>query len=293
MSVAIDGKVIGSKDVSKKVVFNLPAVEIPEVLYTYSSSIVEVRIEDENPYPITWSLNGETPPATFEIPNPIELVGFLSGKKVFQKKLKFSRISRVSVTYDGSTLSIDPVLDGFFKPDGYEVNEIVSTNLNFSASSLPKKLKIKPLYGDIAYDGIEVEIPEVPEFELDKDRVELPGTFLLNGKEESGEATLPDGTSILEWVFEDENLRFTRIWKVYVDKKPPKMEVGFEKLDDSVVINVKLDEPAEVILRSGNVVLKGDGSEVYFRLRFVPKEVEVIAKDLSGNVASETLEVGM
>ena len=293
VSVAVDGKVIESKGVSKEIVFDLPDVEMPKVLYTYSSSVVEVSVKDENLYPIRWSLNGETPPATFEIPSSIELMGFLSGKKVFQRNLDFSKISKVSVTYDGSVLSIKPELKGFFKPSEYEVNGILSTDLRFSASSLPKKLEIKPLYGDVAFDGIEVEIPEVPEIEVDKDRVELPGSFLLNGRRVSGEVTLSDGTNVVEWVFEEGKMKFVRIWRIYVDKKPPKIEASFEKLDDSVVVNVKLDEPAEVILKSGNIVLKSEGSEVYFRLRFVPKEVEVIAKDLAGNVASETLEVGM
>ena len=182
VSVAIDGKIIASKEVSKKVTFELPEVQMPVVSYTYSSSMVWINVEDENPYPISWNLSGETPPATFEIPSPVVLMGFLKSKEVFEKKLKFSRISKLKITYDGSTLSIDPKLDGFFKPELYEVNGIESTTLEFRTSSIPKKLEINPIYGKVMFGGTNLEIPRVPKAVIGKDEVKLPGTFLLNGE---------------------------------------------------------------------------------------------------------------
>jgi len=296
VEVAVEGVVIDSTDVSRsaEIVFDLPPVQEPEVLYSYEGSYLTIDVRDSGPYPVIWKANGKSPPIRVPIGSEVAVEGKIQGVEVSKEDLSLAVLEGASMTYDGNVLRLDPILKGFFKPSSYEINGVRSRSLVLQAESLPKAIEIIPLYGSVPGSPLTVKLPEIPDVRVENGMLVLPeGSFTLNGREITGSVELPDGTSTLVWEYREGKLVFRRVWKLFVDRKPPSIDVKVERKDGGVVIEIRSDEWARITVENGPVVLRDEGTEVYFRIRKLVNDVITVrAVDKSGNKTFKKLRVG-
>lgn len=296
VEIAVDDIAIESMSAKPLMIFKLPPLQNPEIHYTFEgSSLVVSGITDSGPYPVNWKLNGSSDfPMKISIPSTPVLEGYIDGKKVFSKSLGLSKISSATVLYDGSRLEIHPALSGFFKTDRFSVNDLlVSSPISIEAQSLPKLISVEPVYGDLKWDGLTLKVPSVPNFESSKDEITiLKNGFYLNGSPASGTLELPNGTSVLEWVYNNGSVRFERIWRFYIDKSPPVIKTSFEKIDGTLVLDVSSNEWSTFKVEFGPILMSGEGTEVSFRIRrILGKKIKITATDRSGNTTRKEIDI--
>jgi hypothetical protein len=294
LEIAAGNIVIDSAKSSRKVVFYLPPVQDPILDYKYEGDELKVWISDQGPYPVVWYANGlDHFPVKTNIPSSVIVEGFIEGKKVFEKEYPFSKIIGVKAVYDGNTLVFQPKLSGFFKPSHYEVSGIPSTDLLFKASSLPSEIDLHPVFGDVVYDGTVVHIPKIPDVSFKNDILTVKGFgFTLNGSPVEGNVELSEGTNVLEWKYENDFFKFTRVWKIFIDKTPPLIDVKWDRSGSSLTVEVKLNEWGKVTLKNGPVVLRDEGKRMYFKLRrLIGDTIEITAEDKFGNTAVKVIDL--
>ncbi len=296
VEIAVDDITIESESAKPLMVFKLPSLQSPEVHYNFNgTSLVINGITDPGPYPVNWKVNGSNDfPMRFPIPSTPVLDGYIDGERVFSEKLELSRVSSANVVYDGNQLDIHPVLSGFFKTKSFSVNGLeVSSPISIKAQSVPNVISISPVYGDVKWDGLTVKVPVVPGVEISKNSLHILGKgFYLNGSPASGTLELPDGTSTLMWIYENGPMRFERIWRFYVDRTPPVINVSVEKRFGALILNIDSNEWSTFKVILGPVIMSGEGTEVSFRIRkILGRVIEIVATDRSGNTTKKEIEV--
>ncbi len=298
IEVAVGDIVIDSiRSNSRIVLFSLPSLQNPIVDYTFSgSSLVVKRVYDNGPYPVEWRVNGKNNfPLTFTLPAAPTLEGYIQGKRVFSERLSLSRISHTDLSYDGNHLRVYPKLSGFFKPQFYDVNGLkLASPLSVKALTLPRKITVRPVYGSVEWDGMVLKIPEIPELSVKNFSVTLNGKgFLLDGSSASGTIELSDGTNTVEWSYTSGDMSFKRIWRFYVDRVPPKVDVNWKVVEGSMILDVRSNEWSKFKVKSGPIILTDEGTEVSFRIKkILSGKVIVYAVDRGGNETVREINLG-
>lgn len=296
IEIAVGDIVIRSSNIKPKIFFDLPPLQNPKVDYTFEGSTLVISgVTDEGPYPVDWKVDESNDfPMRVPMPSTPTLEGYIEKKRVYSKALTLSRISSITAVYDGNSLEIHPVLSGFFKTDYFSINGLeVSSPVVIKALSLPNGISVNPIYGNIEWDGITFKTPKVPDVTSDRGRVAIEGNnFYLNDSPASGILVLPDGTSTLKWVYEEGKVHFERVWKFYIDRKPPVIEVSLKKSDGSLLLNLKSDEWSSFRVKFGPILMSGEGTEVSFRIKkILGRVLEISAIDRSGNITRKVIDI--
>ena len=296
VEIAIGDIVIRSSDLKPKIVFNLPPLQNPKVEYTFESSDVVIKsVTDDGPYPVNWKVDGSNDfPMKIPLPATPILEGFIEKKKVYSEKMTLSKISSVTYIYDGNHLEIHPVLTGFFKTNLFSINDLeISSPISIKALALPKEISLEPIYGKMKFDGIIFKVPQIPDFEKIGNTIRITKTgFFLNDSPASGNLELPNGTSLLKWIYESGSVRFERIWNFYIDRDPPIIDVNLERSNGALVLNLKSNEWSSFVVKCGPVLMSGEGTEVSFRIRkILGNTIYIIATDKSGNTTKKEINL--